>query len=65
MTFTWRYEDGDGQPVDGPAERFDDQSEAEEWFSSVWPDLHHAGVVQVTLLEDGTEVYGPMPLSAQ
>jgi hypothetical protein len=27
-----------------------------------WKELLHAGVAQVTLLEDGREVYGPMGL---
>ncbi|GAB2914983.1 hypothetical protein GCM10027047_11080 [Rhodococcus aerolatus] len=62
MAFRWRYEDADGAAVDGPAEEFDDQAEAEGWFSDVWPDLRAAGVAQVVLLDGEARVYGPMGL---
>ncbi|PWW58322.1 hypothetical protein [Actinokineospora spheciospongiae] len=62
MSFSWRYEDTTGGPVPGPAVTFDDQAEAEDWFSTTWPDLLESGVKQVTLLDGETEVYGPMGL---
>ncbi|SDC60360.1 hypothetical protein [Actinokineospora iranica] len=62
MSYRWRYEDESGAPVDGPEMAFDDQDEAEEWFSATWPDLLADGVRQVVLLDGDTEVYGPMSL---
>ena len=38
------------------------QGEAEAWFAETWTELAEAGVSAVTLLRDGTEVYGPMSL---
>ncbi len=48
--------------IDGPDEDFDDQGEAEAWFSDLWPELREAGVDAVTLLDGDAEVYGPMSL---
>lgn len=63
MSIRWRYLDADGAAVAGPDERFDDQAEAESWFSDTWPDLRSAGVAAVELLDGDTVVYGPMSLS--
>lgn len=65
VTFRWRYLDASAAPTDGPDEEFDDQAEAETWFSDVWPELRDAGVDAVVLLDSGTEVYGPMSLRDQ
>jgi len=62
MTFRWRYLDGAGNPVDGPAEEFDDQAEAETWFSDEWPTLREQGVDAVDLMDGDEQVYGPMSL---
>ncbi|GGN19175.1 hypothetical protein GCM10011609_70320 [Lentzea pudingi] len=62
MEYRWRYQDAQGRDVAGPDVMFADQSEAEEWLSNEWRDLPDAGVEQVTLLNSGTEVYGPMSL---
>ena len=67
MAWTWRYEDESGSVV-GPAaapapEPFPTQSDAESWLGETWRELLDAGVHQVTLLEDGREVYGPMGLA--
>ncbi|WP_436495637.1 hypothetical protein [Actinokineospora sp. HUAS TT18] len=62
MSFHWRYENASGDVVEGPAVTFEDQTEAEEWFSTTWPDLLAQGVDQVVLLEGADEVYGPMSL---
>lgn len=62
VAFRWRYLDAQASPVDGPDEVFDDQAEAESWFSDVWPELRSAGVDAVVLLDDDDEVYGPMSL---
>ena len=62
MDYSWRYEDTEGHAVDGPAERFADQDEAETWFGAVWTDLYNAGVRQVVLLHGADTVYGPMSL---
>jgi hypothetical protein len=62
MAFRWRYLDAAGEQVDGPDQQFDDQQEAEDWFSAGWRTLRESGVDAVTLLDDDTEVYGPMSL---
>lgn len=62
VAFRWRYQTPSGIPTDGPAETFDDQAEAEAWFSTIWEDLRAQGVAAVVLLDDDKEVYGPMSL---
>lgn len=62
MAFRWRYLDASAATIDGPDEDFDDQPEAEAWFSDVWPELRESGVDAVVLLDGDTEVYGPMSL---
>ncbi|CRK55668.1 hypothetical protein [Alloactinosynnema sp. L-07] len=62
MSFHWRYENASGDAIEGPSLTFEDQTEAEEWFSTTWSDLLALGVDQVVLLEGETEVYGPMSL---
>ncbi|MPZ94978.1 MAG: hypothetical protein GEU96_08705 [Propionibacteriales bacterium] len=65
MTWTWRFEDADRQPVSVPeldGQDFHAQGDAESWLGEVWRDLLDAGVDGVTLLEDDREVYGPMSL---
>jgi hypothetical protein len=66
VAWTWRYEDGSGADVD-PAgapsgEPFPTQSDAETWLGENWRELLSAGVEQVSLLEAGRVVYGPMSL---
>ena len=51
MPWTWRYEDANGAPADGPAEVFASQSDAESWLGQTWRDLVAAGVAKVVLLE--------------
>ena len=46
------------------AEGFPTQSDAESWLGETWRELLAAGVDQVRLFEDDTEVYGPMSLHA-
>ena len=61
----WRYEDAAGDAVDAEGvatETFPTQADAETWIGETWRELLEAGVAQVTLLEDGREVYGPMSL---
>jgi hypothetical protein len=69
MAWTWRYEDSDGgevSPEGAPsAEAFPSQSDAESWIGETWRELLDAGVAQVTLFEDGREIYGPMSLSPE
>lgn len=69
MAWTWRYEDPTGAVVTPSdpaptADGFPNQSDAESWIGETWRELLAAGVAQVTLLEDGREVYGPMGLSS-
>ncbi len=67
MAWTWRYETADGTPIEGdsaPAvEAFPSQADAETWLGENWRELLHAGVHQVTLLDSGRAVYGPMGLA--
>ena len=69
MAWSWRYEDADGKenvPAGATVvESFPTQSDAESWLGETWRELLDAGVVQVTLLEDGRQVYGPMGLAAE
>lgn len=62
MAYRWRYLDKTGSETTGPDETFDEQAEAEAWFTDVWPELLESGVHAVTLLDGSAEVYGPMSL---
>jgi hypothetical protein len=66
VAWTWRYEDADGgevEPAEAPSgEPFPTQSDAETWLGENWRELLSAGVEQVSLLEGGRVVYGPMSL---
>ncbi|MCH6159860.1 hypothetical protein [Streptomyces marispadix] len=67
MAWTWRFEKADGsetQPAVAP-EEFPTQGDAESWIGEVWKELLDGGTDQVTLLDDGSKVYGPMSLHAQ
>lgn len=66
MSWSWRLEAADGTPVpDVSAPAQGSQGDAESWLGEQWRELAEQGVAQVTLLDGGTEVYGPMPLSEQ
>jgi hypothetical protein len=63
--WTWRYEAADGSAMTGaelPRTSFPSQADAETWVGESWHDLLAAGVEQVTLLNGGEKVYGPMSL---
>lgn len=65
MAWTWRYERASGEPVEAaelPRDTFPTQADAESWIGESWRQLLGGGVDQVTLLEDGEQVYGPMSL---
>ena len=64
MTFVWRYEDtaGGEKTTELKPEEFSTQADAETWIGEHWRELLDAAVDQVTLLEDGVVVYGPMSL---
>jgi len=56
MAWSWRYEGADGTTVDGPAETFGSQADAESWLGQIWRQLAEAGVSTVVLVEgDRTE----------
>ncbi len=64
--WTWSYEDATGKPVEAPvtvSTSFPTQGDAESWLGEQWRELRAAGVVAVSLHEDGSLVYGPMSLS--
>ncbi|MFB7515955.1 hypothetical protein [Streptomyces sp. NPDC056144] len=67
MAWTWRFEKADGTEVEPSVtpEEFSTQSDAESWLGECWRDLLGGGADQVTLSEDGTKIYGPMPLNAE
>ena len=63
--WTWRYEAADGTALTGPTcprTSFPSQADAETWVGESWHELLAAGVEQVTLLNAGERVYGPMSL---
>ncbi len=63
MTWSWRYEDADGQPVaEQGTDTFDTKGDAESWLGESWRDLLAAGVRQVVLVE-GERVEYTMPLT--
>ncbi|MGA5837734.1 hypothetical protein [Streptomyces pseudogriseolus] len=65
--WTWRFEKADGTQVAPavPPEEFTTQGDAESWIGENWKALQEGGADQVRLLEDGTEIYGPMSLHAE
>jgi hypothetical protein len=66
MAWTWRLEDADGTTLSAPAApAHGSQADAESWLGEQWRELREAGVAQVTLLDAGSEVYGPMSLSEE
>ena len=64
MAWTWRYENGEGQPVEGPTETFTSQADAESWLGQTWRGLSAAGVVTATLVEDDRVEYRMSLLAA-
>jgi hypothetical protein len=65
MSWSWRYETSQGDPVPGQPERsqeFPTQSDAETWIGETWRELLDSGVEQVSLLEEDRVAYGPMSL---
>ena len=64
MSWIWRLETADGTPLPTPASPpHASQSDAESWLGESWRELAQRGVAQVSLFDDATLVYGPMPLS--
>ena len=52
MAWTWRYEDVNGKPLEGPTEAFSSQSDAESWLGQAWRELTASGTATVVLVED-------------
>lgn len=52
MVWTWRFEDADGGPVEGPGETFSSQSDAESWLGQSWRELVASGAASAVLTED-------------
>jgi hypothetical protein len=57
MSWTWRFESGDGRPVAGPDEAFTSQADAESWIGQTWRDLLAAGSATAILVEDDRVEY--------
>jgi hypothetical protein len=65
--WTWSYLDADARAMTGQlllASGFPSQSEAESWLGEQWRELTDVGVEAVSLMHEGTVVYGPMSLRA-
>ena len=67
MTWTWRYEGPDGDPIAGTdelpeQEAFPTQADAESWVGETWRELRAGGVHAVSLFEGDRKAYGPMGL---
>jgi hypothetical protein len=64
VTWSWRYQDADGQQVQPPDndETFGAKGDAESWLGEVWRTLLDSGITQVQLLEDDRVEYS-MPLT--
>jgi hypothetical protein len=65
VTWTWQLEKQDGEVLTSrglPKETFGSQGDAESWIGENWRTLLEAGVDQVSLLDDGQKIYGPMSL---
>ncbi|RAY13144.1 hypothetical protein DPM19_21880 [Actinomadura craniellae] len=65
MPWSWRLEKADGTLAEQgglPDETFTTQADAETWLGENWRELLEGGADQVTLLQDGVAVYGPMSL---
>lgn len=67
MVWTWRYETTDGTAIEATEDApgspsFPTQADAESWIGETWRELLDAGVDQVSLLDEGAVVYGPMGL---
>jgi hypothetical protein len=69
VSWSWRYEDASGavvEPAEAPsADSFPTQSDAETWLGENWRTLLSAGVEQVSLVDGGRVVYGPMSLRSE
>ncbi|ATO17151.1 hypothetical protein O7600_10210 [Micromonospora sp. WMMA1998] len=57
MAWSWRYEGTNGEAVDGPAESFPNQADAESWIGQTWRELATSGVTTVSLVEDDRVEY--------
>jgi hypothetical protein len=62
--WTWRFETSDATEVEPTVqpEEFTTQGDAESWLGEYWKPLAEGGADQVTLFEDGRQIYGPMSL---
>jgi hypothetical protein len=57
MAWSWRYENGDGEQVEGPGETFSSQADAESWVGQTWRELTAAGVANVVLVDEDRVEY--------
>ncbi len=64
----WRWESPQADDAvavtTGLAQEFPTQADAEAWLTANYEELEDAGLDEVTLLEGGRVVYGPMSLHA-
>ncbi len=65
---SWRWESPQADDAvavtTGLAQEFPTQADAEAWLTANYEELEDAGLDEVTLLEGGRVVYGPMSLHA-
>jgi hypothetical protein len=64
VTWTWRYEDAQGQQLPKPPAEatFGTKGDAESWLGETWRDLLDGGVQNVVLLQ-GDRIEYTMPLT--
>ncbi len=65
MDWTWQTQASDGSAVESVLANdaaFPTQGDAESWIGEYWRELVDEGVVQVSLLNGASVIYGPMSL---
>jgi hypothetical protein len=65
VSWTWRLEATDGSVLSISTPAHPNQSDAESWLGENWRELAERGVAAVTLLDGGSQVYGPMSLAEE
>lgn len=57
MTWTWQFEDADGNPVSAAQADHNSQSDAESWLGEAWKELADSGAAVAILHEDDRVEY--------
>lgn len=62
MSWTWQFEDADGNAVAPQDDEFPNQGDAESWLGEAWRELAESGAA-VAILSEGDRVEYRMDLS--